>query len=143
MDIVYTDSLTAEEFNALRAGVGWKEHVPDRAALALTRSDFLACARDGERAVGMARVIHDGTQAFVLDVIVHPAYQKRGIGKALMERVMAFLRVLARGGDMKVNLLTTDANAGFYEPFGFERRPNEHWGPGMTNCISQSDVSDK
>ena len=40
--------------------------------------------------MGFARCVSDGEYiAYVQDLIVHSAYQRRGIGRALMERVSA------------------------------------------------------
>ena len=136
-EITYTNSITVEEYNNLREAVGWGGCVPERVQTALARSDYLIVARDGLRAVGMARVMHDGVQALVMDVTVHPDYQGLGIGKTMMRSVMAFLEALSSGGGIFVNLMSALGKDGFYEKFGFDRRPNETRGPGMTQWISK------
>ena len=64
MAITYTDALTAEEFNALRTAVGWAALHPDQASASLRGSAYLLSARDGDRAVGMARGVSDGGYVF-------------------------------------------------------------------------------
>ena len=135
MEITYTDSLTVEEYNELHAAVGWEVCEPARVRMALARTDCLVAARDGERAIGMARVMHDGLQAIVMDVMVCPAYQKRGIGAAIMERVMCFLDELAEDGAIFVSLIAETGQDGFYARFGFRRHPNADCGPGMTRFL--------
>jgi len=85
--------------------------------------------------------MHDGLQALVMDVIVLPEYQGRGIGKELMKRVMEYLDNLSRDGGIFVNLMSAQGREGFYEQFGFERRPNDKRGPGMTLWISERSLS--
>lgn len=70
------------------------------------------------RQVGFARVVTDkATFAWICDVIVDPAHQGKGIGKALMATVMEHPHVR----DAMALLGTRDAH-GLYERFGFERR---------------------
>ena len=42
--------------------------------MALDRTDFLISAQIDEKTIGMARVVQDGLQALVMDVIVLPEY---------------------------------------------------------------------
>jgi len=137
MSITYTAHITVDEYNLLREAVGWGMCKPDRVQVALERSDFLTVAQAGGNSVGMARVVHDGLQALVMDVMVLPAYQGQGIGKALMKNVMKFLDELSQDGGIFVNLMSALGKDGFYEQFGFERRPNDKRGPGMTQWISR------
>lgn len=47
------------------------------------------CAYDGERLVGFVKLIWDGgVHAFLLDTTVHAEYQRRGIGRRLVERAL-------------------------------------------------------
>jgi GNAT superfamily N-acetyltransferase len=68
----------------------------------------------------MARVVGDGAMAFyVQDVAVLPAYQRQGIGTALMEAVMGYFgRETPRHASL--GLFTGRNLAGFYERHGFE-----------------------
>ena len=100
--------------------------------MALDRSDFLIVAKRASQTIGMARVMQDGLQALVMDVIVLPEYQGQGIGKKQTERVMEYLNELSCGGGIFVNLMSAIDRDGFYGQFGFECRPNEKRGPGMT-----------
>ena len=88
----------------------------------------------------MARVVQDGLQALIMDVVVLPEYQGQGIGKTLMVHVMEYLETASQGGGLFVNLMSAVDRVGFYEQFGFERRPNEKRRPGMTKWISGEDA---
>jgi ribosomal protein S18 acetylase RimI-like enzyme len=84
----------------------------------LARTDYHFSAWDGDRLIGFARVLTDGIyRATLWDVVVHPDYQKRGIGEDLVQAVLRH-PVLARVEKFWLN--TRDKFA-FYEKFGFVR----------------------
>ena len=135
MNITYVDKILIEDYNMLREAVGWGACVPDRVKMALARSDYLIVARSDANTIGMARVMQDGLQALIMDVMVLPEYQGEGIGGHMMKCVMEYLNAAAQGGGLFVNLMSALGKDGFYTKFGFERRPNETRGPGMTQML--------
>ncbi len=124
---------TAEEYNRLRAEAGWGTYDLETAARWLPASLYGVCALDDRGStVGMARVVGDGGLVFyVQDVVVAAAWRGQGIGKRLMERVMAFVASRAAPGAV-VGLMAAAGKEAFYERFGFARRPSERAGCGMT-----------
>jgi GNAT superfamily N-acetyltransferase len=112
---------TVEEYEALVRAVGWAKYAnPEAAPAALRNSLYSVVAVEGDRVVGMARVVGDGATVFyVQDVMVHPDCQRRGIGTALMEAVMAYFR-RATPRRSSLGLFTGRNLAGFYERHGFE-----------------------
>lgn len=114
-------------------GVDWAQVKADlaadafdngRTADALRRSfeqsRHVAIARDGDRVVGTARLLSDGVcNAYLLDVWTASAYRRRGIGRALVERLVADVP------GQHVGLQTDDAQA-FYAALGFGPQP-EFW----------------
>ena len=69
--------------------------------------------------VGCALVTSDGAGFHhVRDVMVHPHWQRRGIGTALMQAVMEHLRAHAPDGAL-VGLFTGDHLHDFYARFDF------------------------
>lgn len=136
--IVYKNTISTEDYNELRLAVGWKQLNPAQAERGLKNSAYLTSARDGDRPVGMARVISDGGyMTLIVDVMVHPQYQGQGIGRALMVNVNSWIDALGEDGScIMVNLMATPGNEGFYEKLGFETRPNDHMGAGMVRWIN-------
>lgn len=93
-------------------------------------SSLYSCVvvHDGE-AVACGRVIGDGGMYFyVQDVIVIPEYHGRGLGAQVMEAVMGYLEGVAKPGAF-VGLMAAQNAEGFYERYGFHRRPDDR--PGM------------
>jgi GNAT superfamily N-acetyltransferase len=112
---------TAAEYEALIRAVGWAGNTNLEAAPAALRNTLYAVvAVTGDGAVGMARVVGDGATAlYVQDVMVLPAYQRQGIGTALMEAVMGYFRRVAPRKS-SIGLFTGRNLAGFYGRHGFE-----------------------
>jgi GNAT superfamily N-acetyltransferase len=121
MNITYNNTLSVEDFNDLRDTVDFGRVAETQVRKALERNDFLIVANDGDRPVGMARVMIDGFQALVMDVIVRPDYQGQGIGRALMERVNEYIASqVSHGEAILVNLLTDKSKINFYKKFGYD-----------------------
>ena len=74
------------------------------------------CLESGQKLVGFARVISDyATTWYLCDVIIDPAYQHRGLGKALVSHIAS----LPEYAGLRGFLFTRDAH-GLYEKYGFE-----------------------
>lgn len=109
-----------DELVALYDSVGWAAYTvdPERLHLAVSRSLRVVCAREGEKLVGLARVVGDGlTIIYLQDILVHPDHQRRGIGAELMKEA------LRPFSDVRQQVLLTDAEPRqreFYEALGFK-----------------------
>ena len=117
------------EFNELRVSIGWSLRDPGVVARGLAQSLFSVCALDGDRIVGHARVVGDGALYFYLqDVMVLPAYQRRGIGSIMMDAVFAYLQ-RSVPSESFVGLMAAEGASEFYRRYGFAERPSGR--PGM------------
>lgn len=137
LNIMYDHNLDVTDYNNLRDSAGWGRIPEKQARAGLSRSDFVIAAKDGERTVGMSRVLTDGgCVALILDVVVHPEYQGKGIGRTLMQSVMNYINNrIAQGEVGHICLMAAKGKEDFYKKFGFEERPNEKQGAGMTQWI--------
>jgi len=85
-------------------------------AVAWANSEPVVTAWDGDRLIGHARAISDGVfRATIWDVVIHPDYQGRGLGRKLVQTVLAHPK-LAR---VERVYLTTTNQREFYEKIGF------------------------
>src|SRR5438309_11309499 len=74
--------LAADDFDNGRS--------PEALRRSFERSQHVAIARDGDRVVGMARLLSDGVcNAYLLDVWTASAYRSRGIASSLIEQLRA------------------------------------------------------
>ena len=113
-------SVSIDDVLPLYQAVGWTNYTnqPQMLEQALSHSLATYLARDGEKIVGLVRLVGDGfSSVFVQDLIVLPSYQRQGIGSNLMKEAL---------GDFKdayqVQLVTeqTEKTLGFYRSLGFE-----------------------
>ena len=117
-------SLEGIDWDEAKANLAADEWDNGRSAEALRRafeqSQHVVFARDGERVVGMARMLSDGvSNAFVVDVWTMSAYRRQGVGARMMRHL------LDRVPGQHVGLQTDDMQA-FYASLGFEHQP-EFW----------------
>ena len=136
--ITYRNEIPAKEYNDLRVSAGWRSLDLKQAETGLGNAAFLISAWDGEKPVGVARVISDrGYIYLIVDVIVAPDYQGQGIGTRMVRAIEAWLAKEKEGKPtMMVYLMAAEGKESFYERFGFRRRPGEgHMGAGMTKWM--------
>ena len=109
-----------EDVLHLYQAVGWTNYTnqPQMLEQALPHSLAVYLAFDGEKIVGLIRLVGDGfSSVFVQDLIVLPIYQRQGIGSALMKQALGDFK-----GAYQVQLVTeeTERTLGFYRSMGFE-----------------------
>ena len=137
MEIRYADTISAEDYNFLRKSVEWPELGSKQAQTGISNSAFIISAIVDNKTVGVTRVVSDGGYiAIIVDVIVLPDFQGNGIGKTMMEKAMDYIkRNINEGNFVFVNVMAAKDKESFYSQFGFEARPNEKVGAGMTQYI--------
>jgi GNAT superfamily N-acetyltransferase len=117
------------DYRRLRAAVGWSELAPETMGKGLEGSLYSVCVRRGEEVVGCGRVVGDGAVYFYIqDVIVLPEHQGQGLGARIMDRIVAYLDGHAHQNSF-IALMAAKGAEGFYERYGFTRRPPDR--PGM------------
>ena len=142
MAIEYIDEApTLEEYKEMRRAVNFMVLSDRIAGNALNNAFHITTVRDSGRAIGMIRVLSDGSYAnFITDVMVIPEYQKQGIGRELMRRTVEFMKsTLEPGETIVLYLMSAIGKEEFYKQFGFRERPNEVWGAGMSQWLTRSD----
>jgi len=123
---------SAEEYNGLRQSVGWRTFESHIINKALLNSLYSICAFVDNEIIGMARIVGDnGLKYYIDDLIVKPEYQRQGIGKKLMNKIMEYLQTHASQNSV-IGLMSSKDKEPFYLKYGFVARPNENLGSGMT-----------
>lgn len=119
--IIKYNELTPEEFIMLWETVWDEPPAYEQTKFALEHTVFSVSIFDGEKIVAMARMIGDmGLCYYIKDVVVRPEYQKRGIGRILINELMKFIRENGVGGtDIFVELCAMPDKIPFYEKLGF------------------------
>ncbi|MFN3925985.1 MAG: GNAT family N-acetyltransferase [Pseudanabaenaceae cyanobacterium] len=112
------DSQLLEQIRTLLqiASFWARERSTSDLAIALANSEPVVLVWDGDRLIGHARALSDGVyRATIWDVVIHPDYQGRGLGRKLVQTVLAHPKV-AR---VERVYLTTTYQQAFYERIGF------------------------
>ena len=142
MNITFGNKISVEDYHYFRKSVGWRELENDLAVKTIENSLFLVTAVDKGKTVGLTRVGGDGGYTmFITDVIVLPEYQNKGIGNKLMAEAVKYIKeeFLQKGQSVIVYLMSAKGREPFYRKFGFEDRPNNEFGAGMTQWIKRED----
>lgn len=115
------NELTAEEFISLWESVWGGAPSLEQTMLAMEHTLLRVSVYDGERVVAMARMIGDmGLCYYIKDVVVRPEYQKRGIGRLLIDELLQYINDNGVSGtDIFVELCAMPDKIPFYEKFGF------------------------
>jgi len=122
MNIQYFENkaLSQTEVLYLYNNVNWKACTkqPEILMQAIQQSLYILSAWDENTLVGLIRVIGDGyTIIYIQDILVMNTYQRRGIGKILVDKV------LAKFAHVRQKVLITDNEAktkAFYRSIGFQ-----------------------
>ncbi len=135
--IRYVDYISPEEYLELRRKVGWIELPIEQAKAGVENVYMIQCVRDGEKAIGVARLLWDGGYiAFLSDVIVDAEYRGMGIGSRLVESCIQKLKDdMKPGYKVKITLSSAKGKEAFYEKFGFQVRPHDNCGAGMDQWL--------
>lgn len=111
---------SVDEYLDLRRSLGWKVPGAIDAERALQHSTATLCAVEDGEAVGMGRLVGDGAfYLFVVDLMVRPEHQHRGIGSRLLSGLEAEATRTSATGSLA--LVAERDVVAFYERQGFGR----------------------
>jgi predicted N-acetyltransferase YhbS len=120
MTIVWTDDwadVDWQELEALYRAAPLGNKSADDLKVVFGNSMFSCFARDEGCLVGAGRVLADGRDcAYLGDVAVLPSHQGTGLGKQIVERLLAMAQ-----GHAKIILYSVAGREPFYAKFGFLR----------------------
>ncbi len=111
------DGLDWAELEALysAAPLGHKSAAGLRTAFG--NSLFRVLVREQGRLVGAGRALADGVDcAYLCDIALLPSHQGRGLGREIVQRLLAQVR-----GHRKIILYAVPGKEGFYRALGFRR----------------------
>lgn len=131
--IEFINRISTEEFCELREAVGFQKLTIEQAEIVISNTTFMVNAVYDGRSVGIVRVLTDMlTDAYITDVIVSPDFQGRGLGRMLLEKMVAALKGHSvKNVKLACCLYANPGKESFYEKFGFQKLPNDKYGYGM------------
>ena len=94
---------------------------------AMDNSWYIVAAYQGRELVGIGRLVSDGVlYAMIYDMIVKPSHQNRGIGTAILDKLVQKCK---DSGIRDIQLFSARGKVPFYRKRGFSERPAD--APGM------------
>jgi GNAT superfamily N-acetyltransferase len=116
MKITRNGRVTDDEINGLRKAVKW-DFTKGSYSASLPKAYAYFTARDRRRLAGFVSLVSDGlNDAFLVDLMVHPDYQRRNVGLNL---VMAAAKLVRSKGIQCLQTTFNPWNAKFYRKCGF------------------------
>ena len=134
MDIIYKENiLSADDVLLFQKKMGWTADPREQWEKSLRNTVYSVAAIYAGEIIAMGRLLGDAAiYWYVNDVYVINQYQGKGIGRKIMIKLLAYARQNSLPGtEVSVCLMCAQGKEGFYEKFGFRRRPHEHEGAGM------------
>ena len=119
MEIREYKTYSEEEILSLYSAVGWVAYTENKDALRKCYENSLLtlAAYEGETLLGIIRAVGDGaTIVFIQDILVYPAYQRQGIGTALLR---ALLDCFQNVRQIELATDNTPKTVAFYKSLGF------------------------
>ena len=125
--------LKAEDFIRLKVATGFRERPVELVEKALKNNLYDVVAIVNDEVIGMGRLVGDGVMYWYLqEIVVLPEFQGKGIGTAIVNRLLEYISEHTEPGNFtSVGLTAAEGKEGFYERFGFEKSR------GMTKYIVQ------
>ena len=132
------NELDTNTYLNLRKSVAWKPLTEEQAEKAIAGSLLTVVAYDDDMPVGMGRIVGDGAViCYIQDLIVIPEYQGPGVGQAIMESLIDYVKeIRLPDTQIMLDLMCATGREDFYKKYGFIARPTEKLGPGMIMYIN-------
>ena len=122
-----------KEFNELYDAVGWGSYEEEISKKALSNNIYSVSIYDNNNIIGYGRIIGDGIVfLYIHDIMVKPEYQGKGIGKTIMNKLLAKIHELQKvNPDLRTYLGASKGKEEFYKKCGFITREGANLGAGM------------
>lgn len=130
------NSLTYQEYVSLRNSVGWNNFAEEQVLNSISNSMYNITVIHDNRTIAMGRLIGDGLYYLMVDIVVNPEFQGKGIGSKITDMLLAYVdNRTPAGGRSSVQLIAEQGQEAFYIKKGFKLIPHEFCGSGMRKII--------
>ncbi len=113
---IYTcDEIDWDELSNLYKIAPLGDKQPDDLKIVFSNSRYKCFIYHNNTLIGVGRALADGFDcSYICDIAVHPDYQKQGIGKSIVDKLLEFSK-----GYQKIILFSCIGKEGFYSKLGF------------------------
>ena len=128
MNIRYVASLDGvvwERGSGMFEAAGWGRKTPMELKQAFQNSSYVRMAYENDKLVGFGRTVDDGRYcALIVDLLVDPEYQRKGIGKTILKGLTDDLV-----GYTFTSLTATIGKEPFYQKQGWKEQTSAFFWP--------------
>lgn len=112
----YNQTVSVKALSDLRESVGWNR-MENEYNNPLMTSYYHIAVYDKDKLVGYIDCLSNGvTDAYIQDLMIHPNYQRQGIGTDLMNKMIGYLK---EKYIYMISVVFEESLKAFYEKFGF------------------------
>ena len=120
--IVKTGSeIKTADINAIYKLLDWHVYTDEAWRKMIQKSTFVVQVLYDNQTIGFARTVDDSRMCMIYDLVVHPDFQKKGVGTLLMQEIMEYV---SKNDFEWVSLFYWNENeqsSKLYEKFGFQK----------------------
>jgi ribosomal protein S18 acetylase RimI-like enzyme len=107
-----------EEISEIFQLVNWGVRNPDEIEKSFKKSSIVCFVGDERKIIGFGRTVDDGRYyALLVDIVVRPEYQSKGIGKRIVNELKNRLQ-----GYHFITLTAAPNKEGFYQKLGWKKQ---------------------
>lgn len=116
------DHLNWDRIVSLFSLVEWETRKPEEVKKAFETSSFVCIVKEANEIIGFGRTTDDGKYyAMLVDIVVDPKYQKKGIGKQIVNCLREQLK-----GFRFITLSAAPGKEGFYQKLGWRKQKSAY-----------------
>lgn len=113
--------------------VNWGEREPREIESSFRKSSFTYFVKDENEIIGFGRTVDDGKYyALLVDIVIHPNYQSKGIGKTIVTELRKKLE-----GYNFITLTAAPNKEGFYQKLGWKKQKSAYIFPKDEKQINE------
>lgn len=122
--------LEASNIVELRRVLGWKEIDVHQLEKGLKNTMFKVSIKDNGKIIACGRLIGDySCKGLLSDIMVHPDYQKQGLGKVVVTTLIKMVNDSLKEGELfQIEATPTKGNIEFYVKCGMKYKPENQDG---------------
>ena len=128
--------ISYADYVRLRESVNWNNFFKEQTEKCLKNTLYSIEVIDDNTIIGMGRLIGDGMYYMMVDIIVEPSYQGKGIGSNIVNKLIEYVyKETPVGGRSSIQLIAEKGKESFYEKLGLKFIPHEFCGSAMRKVI--------
>ena len=92
--MTYTEKeISYADYVRLRESVNWNNFFKEQTEKCLKNTLYSIEVIDNDSIIGMGRLIGDGMYYMMVDIIVEPSYQGKGIGSNIVNKLIEYVQI--------------------------------------------------